>query len=120
MVKALHEVQKQMWESWFSLMRAAPSGIPVSPGMADQWRELATRTLKGWTADAEQVAKDVSQRLVTTQDCVLRFLELALSTWNAVAPKIEAGEDWHTVLSKYTEQFGQQFALSPQGIGKAT
>jgi class III poly(R)-hydroxyalkanoic acid synthase PhaE subunit len=120
MVKALTEVQQQMWDSWVSLMRAAPCAIPVSPGMADQWREFATRTLKGWTTDAEQVAKDVSQRLVTTQDCVLRFLELSLSTWNAVAPKIEAGEDWHAVLSKYTEQMRQQFALSPQGIGKAT
>lgn len=120
MVKALTEVQKQMWESWFSLMQVAPSPMPVSPGMADQWRELATRTMKGWTAEAEQVAKDVSERLLTTQDCVLRFLELSLSSWNAVAPKVEAGEDWHTVLAKYMEQVRQQFVLSPQGMGKAT
>jgi class III poly(R)-hydroxyalkanoic acid synthase PhaE subunit len=120
MAKVLGEVQKQMWESWLGLMRAAPSPMPVSPGMADHWRELANQALKGWTAEAEQVAKDVSQRLATTQDCVLRFLELSLSSWNAVAPKVEAGEDWHAVLAKYSEQVRQQFMLSPQGMQKAT
>ena len=120
MFKALTEVQKQMWDSWVGLMRAAPSAIPVSPSMADQWREGATEAFKGWTTEAEQVAKDVSHRLVATQDCVLRFLELSINSWNAIAPKVEAGEDWHTVLAKYTEQVREQFLLSPQGAQKAT
>ncbi|HSE59298.1 MAG TPA: class III poly(R)-hydroxyalkanoic acid synthase subunit PhaE [Nitrospiraceae bacterium] len=120
MVKVLTEVQKQMWDSWFGLLRAAPSAMPVSPGVVDQWRELATQALKGWTTEAEQVTKDMSQRLVMTQDCVLRFLELSLSTWNAVAPKIEGGEDWQAVLTKYTDQLRQQFVLSPQGMTKTT
>ena len=120
MAKALGEVQKQIWESWMGLMRAAPSPIPVSPGLADQWREGATEALKGWTTEAEHVAKDVSQRLVATQECVLRVMELALSAWTAVAPKVEAGEDWQTVLAKYTEQVREQFLLSPQGAQKAT
>ncbi|MGE0646240.1 MAG: class III poly(R)-hydroxyalkanoic acid synthase subunit PhaE [Nitrospira sp.] len=120
MVKALQEAQKQMWDSWLSLMRATPSAMPVSPRMADHWREEASQTLKDWTSEAEHVAKDVSQRLVTAQHCILRFIELSLSTWNAVAPKIEAGEDWHAVLSKYTEQWRRQFALSPQGMSNAT
>lgn len=120
MVKALTDVQKQMWESWMGLMRTVPSGMPVSPGVANQWRDLATQALKGWTTEGEQVAKDLSQRLATTQDCVLRFLELSLSSWNAVAPKVEAGEDWHAVLAKYIEQVREQFMLSPQGMQKAT
>ena len=120
MVKTLTEVQKQMWDSWCGLLRAAPSPMPVSPGMVDQWRELATQTLKGWTTETEQVAKDLSQRLVTAQECVVRFLELSLSTWNVIAPKVEAGEDWQAVLAKYTDQLRQQFALSPQGMTKAS
>jgi class III poly(R)-hydroxyalkanoic acid synthase PhaE subunit len=120
MTKVLTEVQKQMWESWMGLMRAAPVPMPVSPAMANQWREVATQALKGWTTEAEQIAKDVSQRLVNTQDCVLRFLELSINSWNAIAPKVEAGEDWHTVLAKYTEQLREQFLLSPQGAQKAS
>jgi class III poly(R)-hydroxyalkanoic acid synthase PhaE subunit len=120
MVKTLTEVQKQMWESWMGLMRAAPSPMPVSPAMANQWREVATEALKGWTIEAEHVAKDVSQRLVATQDCILRFLELSINSWNAIAPKIEAGEDWHTVLAKHMEQVREQFMLSPEGARKAT
>ncbi len=118
MAKAFTEVQKQMWESWMGWMRRAPSGMPVSPGVADQWREQAIQAFKGWTNETEQVAKDVSQRLMTTQDCVLRFLELSVSSWNAVAPKVEAGEDWQAVVAKYVEQVRQQ--VSPQGMGKVT
>lgn len=120
MVKALTEVQKQMWENWMDLMRAAPAPMPVSPAVATQWRDAATQALKGWTAESEQIAKDVGQRLINSQDCVLRFLELSINSWNAIAPKVEAGEDWHTVLAKYTEQVREQFLLSPQGAQKAT
>lgn len=120
MAKALTEIQKQMWESWMGLMRAAPAPMPVSPAMANQWREVATQAIKGWTTEAEQIAKDVGQRLVNTQDCVLRFLELSINSMNAIAPKVEAGEDWHAVLAKYTEQLREQFLLSPQGAQKAT
>lgn len=119
MAKALTEAQKQMWESWIGLMRAAPAPTPVSPAMADQWRDTATQALKGWTTEAEKIAKDVGQRLINSQDCVLRFLELSLNSWNAIAPKVEAGEDWNTVLTKYTEQLREQFLLSPQAAQKA-
>lgn len=120
MAKALTDVQKQMWESWIELMRAAPVPTPVSPAMAEQWRDTATQALKGWTAEAEQIAKDVGQRLINSQDCVLRFLELSINSWNAIAPKVEAGEDWHSVLAKYTEQLREQFLLSPQAAQQAT
>ncbi|MGH7771563.1 MAG: class III poly(R)-hydroxyalkanoic acid synthase subunit PhaE [Candidatus Binatia bacterium] len=119
MVKALTEAQKQMWESWFELMRAAPSPTPFYPGVADQWRELAAQALKGWTADTEQVVKDVSERLLTTQDWMMRFLELSVSAWKAIAPKVESSEDWQTILTKYTDQLRQQFVQAPQDMGKA-
>lgn len=120
MAKALTEAQKQMWESWMGLMRAAPTPMPVSPAMADQWRDAATEAFKGWTTEAEQIAKDVGHRLINSQDCVLRFLELSLNSWNAIAPKVEAGEDWNSVLAKYTERLREQFLLSPQAAQKAT
>src|SRR5881409_351373 len=74
LAKALTEAQKKMWESWFDLMRAAPVSLPLSPPVADQWREMALQGLKTWTAESEQVVKDVAERLATTQDVVMRFL----------------------------------------------
>ena len=119
MVKALTEAQRQMCDSWFDLMRAAPSPSPMYPGVADQWREMATQALKGWTTDGEQIIKDVSERLLTTQDWMMRFLGLSVSAWQAITPKVDSGEDWETTLTKYTDQLRQQFVQFPQGMTKA-
>ena len=54
MTKAFTEVQKKMWESWMGWMRTAPSGMPVSPGVADQWREQAIQAFKGWTTETSK------------------------------------------------------------------
>jgi class III poly(R)-hydroxyalkanoic acid synthase PhaE subunit len=117
MAKALTEAQKQMWDSWFDLMRAAPS-TPLYPGVGKQWHELAAEALKGWTAEAEQVVKDVSERLLTTQDWTMRFLGLSLSAWQAIIPKVESGGDWQMTLTKYMDQLRQQFVQYPQGMTK--
>src|SRR2546430_13483601 len=115
LAKALTEAQKKMWESWFDLMRAAPVSLPLSPPVADQWRELALQGLKTWTAESEQVVKDVAERLATTQDVVMRFLEVSISAWKAMAPQIESGEDWQTWAKNYADHLRQQFLQFPQG-----
>ena len=118
-VKSLTHAQKQMWDSWFDLMRSAPSSTPLQSGVAEQWRELAGETLKGWTAEAEQVAKDVSERLLTTQDWMMRFLALSVGAWQAITPQVESGDDWQITLTKYTDQLRQQFVQFPEGMAKA-
>ncbi len=114
LAKAWTEAQKKMWESWFDLIRASPVSTALSPPAADQWRELALQGLKSWTADSEQVVKDVAERLVTTQDVVMRFLDLSISAWKAMAPQIESGEDWYTCVTKYADHLRQQLLQFPQ------
>src|SRR5918997_1594163 len=81
---------------------------------------MATQALKGWTAEGEQIIKDVGERLLTTQDWMMRFLGLSVSAWQAITPKVESGENWETTLAKYTDQVREQFGQLPQGIAKAT
>lgn len=119
LAKAWAEAQKKMWENWFDLMRATPVSAPVSPPVADQWRELALQGLKSCTAESEQIVKDVAERLVTTQDVVMRFLALSISAWKAMGPQIESGEDWQTTVKKYAEQLRQQLLQFPQGATQA-
>lgn len=119
MVKAFTEAQTKIWESWSDLVRAAPAPMPLYPGAADQWRKLAAQGVKAWTGETEQVVKDVAERLLGTQDVVMRFLEVSATAWKALAPKVDAGEDWQTILSSYTGYLRQQLLPSPQGMAKA-
>ncbi|MGH7251619.1 MAG: class III poly(R)-hydroxyalkanoic acid synthase subunit PhaE [Nitrospiraceae bacterium] len=119
LAKAWAEAQKKIWESWFDLIRVAPGSTPLSQPAADQWRELALQGLKSWTAESEQVVKDVAERLATTQDVVMRFLDLSISAWKAMAPQIESGEDWHTCVKKYADHLRQQLLQFPQDATQA-
>ncbi len=116
LVKALTEAQMTMWKSWCDLIQTAPT--PPYQGFVDQWRALANQGLKGWTADSEEIAKDVAKRLLGAQDAMTRFLELSVSAWKVMAPKAESGEDWETILKKYTGQLREQLLQSPEAIAR--
>lgn len=119
MINGLADTQKQMWKNWFDVMPGVPSPTSLYWGVINQGCESAAQGLKTWTAESEQVAKDLAQRLLTTQDNMLRFLELSLRAWKAMAPKTESGEDWQTALRNYTENVRQQLLQFPQEMQKA-
>ena len=119
MLKVLTEAQKKIWKNWFELIGSAPARSPLFPGVPEQWREMASQGFKGWTADTEHVVKDTAERLLNTQDVVMRFLELSVRAWKAMAPKIESGQEWQSSLNNYTEQLREQLLQCPQTMARA-
>lgn len=119
MANALAETQKQMWKHWFDSMASVPAATPLNWGVAIPGYEAATEGFKAWTAESAQVVKNVAERLLTTQSELLRFLELSSRAWQAIAPKVESGEDWQTVLRAFTGNLGQQILQFPQVMQKA-
>ena len=119
MVNALAETQKQMWNNWVALMPGVPSPTDVYSDVTNQISEEAAEGFKALTAESGQVVRDVAERLLTTQNELLRFLELSLRAWKAIAPKIESGEDWQTVLRNFTDNLREQLLHFPQEIQKA-
>lgn len=119
MAKSLAETQKQIWKHWCDLMPGVPSPTPFYLCPPSQAGEEAAEGFKAWTAESAQVVKDVAARLLTTQQELLRFLELSLRAWNTIAPKIESGENWHTALLNFTDTLRQQLLQFPQEMQKA-
>lgn len=119
MTKALAETQKQVWKHWCDLIPGVPSLTPFYSGPPSQAGEEAAEGFKAWTAESAQVVKDVADRLLTSQQELLRFLELAMRAWKAIASKIETGGDWDAVLLNFTETLRQQLLQLPQEMQKA-
>jgi class III poly(R)-hydroxyalkanoic acid synthase PhaE subunit len=116
---AFTETQTKIWESWCELFRIVPGPMmPWCPGI-DQWRELTSKGIQDWTAESDQVVKDVAQRLHVAQDTAMRFLELSLSAWKAMTPKVASGEDWQTTFADYSAQLREQLGRSPVGMATA-
>jgi class III poly(R)-hydroxyalkanoic acid synthase PhaE subunit len=115
MVKALADTQKQMWDNWVQLMPGIPSPTSSYWGVTNHGHEAAAEGFKTWTAGSEHILKDVAERLRTTQEHMLRFLELSLRAWKAIAPTT----DRQTALRTYTDNLRQQLLQFPQEMQKA-
>ncbi len=100
MVNTWTETSTQMWKSWFNLMGGAPT------------RDLVE--------DAKPELKYVAQRFVDNQELLVRFLKLSFKAWKDIFPKVEAGENWQQVLSRYTEQMRAQLSEFSVGGIKAS
>ena len=116
---AFTEAQTKVWQSWWEQIRTTPGRMMPFSFEVNPWCELTAQGLKDWTVDSEQVVKDVAQRLHVAQETAMRFLELSVSAWKAVAPKVQSGEDWHTTVTNYAAQLRQQVVPSPDGMAGA-
>ncbi|GAB4449239.1 MAG: class III poly(R)-hydroxyalkanoic acid synthase subunit PhaE [Anaerolineae bacterium] len=120
MMSTWAEAQKKMWESWTEL--AQPNGAPNQfyPNMMEQWRWLAEQSMQAWAANSGPTIKGVAEQMAASQASMMRFLELSSKAWQVMAPKVEAGEDWQSVLREYSEQWFQQLVGGPTGFVSAS
>jgi class III poly(R)-hydroxyalkanoic acid synthase PhaE subunit len=120
MMQTWTEAQKKMWEGWYDLMQGASpnNSTPFAfyPEMMKQWQKMATQSFEAWTAGADPTAQNVARQLVGSQQMMMQFMQNMTRTWQAIAPKIQAGEDWQSVLRNYSNQWVQSMFGVPTGV----
>jgi len=114
MMNVWSDAQKAMWQGWYDMMQATTTPAMFNPTIVDQWRQMATQSIEMWTNDTGSIAQGVSNQFITSQAAMMRVLELTVKAWQAMAPRLDAGENWQDVVNQYTEQFRKQ--LSPQNM----
>jgi class III poly(R)-hydroxyalkanoic acid synthase PhaE subunit len=119
MMQTWTEAQKKMWDSWFGLAQGMSEPAKV-PNMMEQWRWLAEQGMQTWTSGSGPTIKGVVEQMSASQASVMRFLELSTKAWQMIAPKVEAGEDWQSVLSNFSNQWFQQLVGGPAGFMSAS
>ncbi len=110
------DVQKTMWQGWYDMFQATSTANPMmfNQTMLEQWRQMATQSMEMWTSDTGSIAKSVSSQFIASQAAMMRIMEMTIKAWQAMAPRLDAGENWQEVLNSYTEQFRQQ--ITPQNM----
>jgi class III poly(R)-hydroxyalkanoic acid synthase PhaE subunit len=76
----------KMWSSWYDMMGAIPTPV----------------------GDIRPELREATKRYLDNRDILVKFLQLSIDAWQDLFPKIQAGDDWQTVLNNYTEQMRQQ------------
>lgn len=100
MVNTWTEMGTQMWKSWFDLMTTVPTPEQVVTAQPD--------------------VQGAAKRFMNNQDLFVRFLELSVSAWKDMLPKVESGDDWQSVMKNYTDQLRKQFTEFPTSVVKIT
>ncbi|MCB0209482.1 MAG: hypothetical protein KDJ52_09140 [Anaerolineae bacterium] len=123
MMKTWGEAQKQAWGNWYDLMRGASNsnGSPFGfyPDIMKQWQEMSLQTINSWTAGSDPIAQNAARQLMASQESMMRFMQSITQAWQAIAPKVQAGEDWQSVLRDYSNQYFQGMMGTPTGFMSA-
>lgn len=107
------QAQKTMLQSWLEMSQAGSSTAASTNGALEQWRDLATKSVEQWTAGGAPFVQEIAKRTLAGQEAMARLAVLFAETWNDVAPRVEAGEDWSAALARHAEQARKQFLQSP-------
>ncbi len=119
MVNTWAEAQKKMWQSWFDVAQGMSSTASY-PNMTEQWRWMTEQSMQNWGSNAGPTLKGVVDQMTASQASMMRFFELALKAWQIISPKMQAGEDWQSVLSDFSNQWYQQLVGGPAGFAGAS
>ena len=123
MMQTWGEAQKKVWENWYDMMRGASNsnGTPFGlyPDMMKQWQEMSLQTVNAWTSGSDPVIQNTTRQLMASQESMMRFMQSITQAWQAIAPKVEAGEDWQSVLREYSNQYFQSIFGMPTGFMSA-
>lgn len=116
MMDAWLESQKLLWESWASLVSAKP--IQEKPTQfknpLELWNNIVQESTKAWTESTASIARSTAEQFLAAQETGLRMMEFTAQAWEALAPKMAAGEDWREDLQDVVEQFRQSWLKLPE------
>jgi class III poly(R)-hydroxyalkanoic acid synthase PhaE subunit len=116
MMKVWTEAQRTMWQGWYDAVQTASAPAMFNPGMLEEWRKLATQGLEMWNSGIDPAFRNVSRQMMASQSAMMQMLQMTTSAWQSMAPKLDAGQDWNTVLTTYVEQMRQQMMPDAKGM----
>jgi polyhydroxyalkanoate synthase subunit PhaE len=116
MMKSWAQAQKDLWESWAKML-GDNQDSPIQPmQIFSQWQEAARQYMDAWTGGAATIAQTTAAQFLGAQELLLRFTDFNTRMWKAVAPKIEAGEDWQAALEKTIQETSQTWLQAPANV----
>jgi class III poly(R)-hydroxyalkanoic acid synthase PhaE subunit len=121
MSEAWVEAQKALWETWAEAMSSKPKSATSAskPGMTDVWSQITQQSIEAWPAGAAPIARATTEQFFAVQETAIRFLDFSTRLWEAIGPKMQAGEDWTSTLEGYLEQFRKGWIQFPE-VAKGT
>lgn len=120
MMKLWTEAQRTMWQNWYDSLQAAATPNLFNSDAIEEWRKLVSQGMETWTSGIDPAFKAVSSQFLASQSAMMQMLQFTTQAWQTMAPKLDAGGDWQTILTNYIEQVRQQMLPDAKGLTQAS
>lgn len=120
------QAQRAWMENWVGLLGMMPyaGAAPAAEGAgADQWAQFWQwwqQSLQAWSAGAAPIARATAEQFKAVQENNLRFMEFTQRAWEALAPRIEAGESLESALEEERQKALQDWTDLPSDFAAAS
>ncbi len=107
--RAWADMQQQMWDSWMSLMKAAPT---LDPAVAEQWQALAEQSMAAWMSGAEPLAQATAAQVLAGQKAMFNLFDQFAQGWQQMG---DAGA-WQAAYADWVAQLQRQMTADPGNL----
>lgn len=105
LTEAWTNAQAQIWTDWLKAMQpAADTPGRLAQTWMQQWQALTQGAVPGATTEATGTSRELMERILSGEQAYLSFVEMTLAMMKAVAPAIDVGEDWVSLLRRFLDQ----------------
>jgi class III poly(R)-hydroxyalkanoic acid synthase PhaE subunit len=113
MTKVWADAQQQMWAQWMTLSNNGPSA-----DFFDQWQKMTSTNVENWMATAGDTSKETADRILASQQAMVRFWEFTARSWQDILTKMESGSDWQKALQETITNMREQYTQAAETIYK--
>jgi poly[(R)-3-hydroxyalkanoate] polymerase subunit PhaE len=104
------DAQKRLWEGWMNMLNKTTELNAAAPDSAN-WLQKSEAIGRG----TSEAARDLVDKLLSSQSAVTQATEFFLKAWKVVAPSFEAGKDWQGELRNFASRWSEQMGTALEG-----
>lgn len=91
--------QQQMIQGWMGMGTTSPDMTK----MTDMWRDMVQQNIRMWTQDSDPAVQSVSEQMFSSQNAMMRLLEMSMRVWQNMMPMMQGDGDWNAALDSQIE-----------------
>ncbi|HSH01574.1 MAG TPA: poly(R)-hydroxyalkanoic acid synthase subunit PhaE [Anaerolineae bacterium] len=110
MWQAWSNAQQTMWQGWGNMMNQNNGNGTFPPNIWAGWEQMMRQNLDYMMPNASDTVKQATEQMLSAQQNMMRFMEVAFHTWQNIAPAAAQGADWQQMMNQWLQQANAPWA----------
>jgi class III poly(R)-hydroxyalkanoic acid synthase PhaE subunit len=112
MFSAWMETQQSLWKNWTDLVT---QGTSSPPDMVQMWQDMVQQGVDAWTQNAPPTVQDVVGQMMSSQQALMRMVEMSMHVWQDTMQAVADGAEWQTELGDQMNKIRDELLQNATG-----